>query len=152
MVPRPCTSFKILILIVGSNAIIPNRIKEKDEIKIIKKCYPSASDLSNIMKNFSVSKNYSNLSKPHDLVENCGTFLYFPHFTLLFNQKKFSVTINDKVKENKLFQRRRGRALKTSYSTSFTRLFLVVNFQGVRKIAKTQNLELLKHICQSNLI
>jgi len=101
MVHRSYSSLYMFIFIVASNAIIPNKFEGKDEIKIVKKCYPSSSDLSNLMKKFSVSKNYRELSTHNNSIENCATFLYFPHFTLLFNQKKFSVTINDNVKENK---------------------------------------------------
>ena len=101
-------SILILISHHANSYVVKN--SKSEEIQAVKQCYPSSQVLSDVMATFSVIKHWTHGDRTDSV---CATYLFFPHFTFLFNDSMLSVT----VKENTDFVQRRKRSLKTSYHT-----------------------------------
>ena len=112
----------ILLVKFTSSYVGQDYKSQKNEIKIEKMCYESESEMSNVLKSFPVSKLISSASSDHRNMGKCGTFIYFPHFTFIFSDQKYSVSISDnKVHKQKLERTKFKRSLTNNYSTSYSR-------------------------------
>ena len=92
---------------------------ETNEIKIEKMCYNSESEMSNVLRSFPVLKQLSPDSSDHS--GKCGTFIYFPHFTFVFSDKKYFVAISGNKLPKQKLETKFKRSLRNTYSTSYSR-------------------------------
>ena len=76
------------------------------KISFQKQCFHSSDELSDVIKTFNISRHISGKS----LLDGgnsgkCGLFVYFPHFTFLFGDEKFSVSVYTKAQQDHRMKR-----------------------------------------------
>ena len=60
------------------------------DITIQRRCFPSARQLAAVMTSFRESRRVARAGAG----DTCGTFVYFPHFTFLFSEDRFLVSLD----------------------------------------------------------
>ena len=100
-----------------------NNKTQKNEIKVEKLCYETESEMSSVLKSFPVSKQISSASSDDSNQGKCGTFIYFPHFTFIFSDEKYSVAISDNKVQKQKLDRKPERIQETNKTYSKSKYY-----------------------------